>query len=94
MNNPSFQQTKKKKVGKCFFCDEDDYEVLDCHRILEGENGGKYNDFNTLIVCAVCHRKIHSGKMKILGKHKTTKGNTRIVHYIDENQIEQWKYEY
>ena len=89
----SFQQLKKKHKGKCFFCETPDYNVLDCHRILEGENGGKYTDFNTLVVCATCHRKVHSGTIKILGKHSTSRGSSKIVHFIDENNKEQWKYE-
>ncbi len=86
----SFQQLKKIQIGKCFLCDIDDYSVLDCHRVL---HGGQYNDFNTLILCSNCHRKLHAGQYKILGKFKTSKGNRKIVHYINEACKECWKYE-
>ena len=44
---------EKKKIDKCcYFCEEKDYSVLDVHRIVPGEDGGKYTDFNTLTCCA------------------------------------------
>lgn len=68
------KQIRKLFDAKCFFCSEDKYELLDAHRILEGKDGGKYNWENTLTLCANCHRKCHTGIIKILGSHKSTSG--------------------
>ena len=83
------KQVKKKIDRCCYFCEEDDYALLDCHRIVPGEEGGKYTDHNTLTTCANCHRKCHSGKIKILGKYFSTAG--RYVLHYEENGEEIWK---
>jgi len=81
---------EKKKIDKCcYFCEERDYSVLDVHRIVPGEEGGTYTDFNTLTCCANCHRKCHSGVIKILGKYYSTSGKY-VVNYIENNE-EKWK---
>ena len=80
---------KKHLEGKCKFCGESDYDLLDCHRIVEGSNGGKYTDKNTVVVCSNCHRKIHSGQIKILGQYTSTYARW-VLHYIDENGKEHW----
>lgn len=82
------KKAKKHFDKKCFFCDEDNYDLLDVHRIIPGEDGGEYTEFNSLTVCANHHRLIHSGKIKIDRKYYSTKGN--ILHYwIDD--VEYWK---
>jgi len=86
MNKYSKQQLKKLSDKFCFFCGEDDYDLLDAHRIIEG---GKYEDFNILTNCSNCHRKIHSGRIKILGKHFCSNGNF-VIHYIEDEE-EKWK---
>lgn len=87
----SIQQTKKLFDGKCYFCGEDRYELLDSHRIIEGQDGGTYNWWNMLTTCALCHRKCHTGIIKILGKHKCMGGNKlEILHYIEDG-VEKWK---
>ena len=68
----SFKQDKKKRIGKCLLCGEKDYNLLDVHRWHT--EGGKYNEFNTFVCCANCHRKIHSNNIKILNKYTSTKG--------------------
>lgn len=83
------KQVKKKVDGKCLFCPCDIYGLLDVHRIVPGEDGGRYTDFNSVTTCANCHRKIHEGIIKILGKYDSTAG--LLVHYIDENGVEQFK---
>ncbi|MEI8270967.1 MAG: HNH endonuclease, partial [bacterium] len=77
---------KKKQDKKCYFCPCDDYDLLDVHRINEGSNGGRYTEFNTVVVCSLCHRKIHSGKIKVFRKYFSTKG--WVLHYLDENNVE------
>lgn len=77
----------KKSSGKCYFCPCDIYELLDCHRIIPGEQGGRYIFENVICACASCHRKIHSDLIKIFRKYTRTTGET-VLHYIDENGIE------
>lgn len=79
----------KKHAGKCYFCEEDDYNLLDVHRIVEGKNDGKYTDFNVLVVCSNCHRKIHSNQIKIDRKYYSTSGKW-ILHYWQDD-VEYWK---
>lgn len=80
---------KKHCDKKCYFCSCDNYDLLDVHRIVEGANGGKYTEFNTLTVCSLCHRKIHAGFIKIFRKYLSTSGRW-ILHYIDENSVEHY----
>lgn len=89
MKRYSKKQIRKRADGKCYFCGQDDYSLLDAHRIVEGAKGGKYTDFNTLTVCALCHRKIHSGRIQILGRHYSTAGRY-VLHYIEDGE-EKWK---
>ena len=77
------KQAKKKIDGGCYFCNEKDYSVLDTHRIIPGADGGKYNGWNELTVCANCHRKCHSGKIKIKGKFLTSSGKYVIIFEED-----------
>jgi hypothetical protein len=72
----------------CFFCGEDDYSALHCHRILPGEQGGTYHSPNTLTVCASCHCKIHSGRIKIDKKYPQMPSCLFKVHYwIDDKEF-------
>lgn len=80
----------KRAAGKCFFCSEADYELLDVHRIFEGADGGKYTDHNTVVVCALCHRKIHAGKIRLDRKYLSTSGRW-VLHYWDENGDEKFE---
>lgn len=70
---------KKKFDKKCYFCDESNYDLLDVHRIVPGEEGGVYTEFNSVTVCANHHRLIHSGVIKIDRKYQSTKG--MVLHY-------------
>jgi hypothetical protein len=92
MNMPRkrlIDKKEKKADGKCRFCPTDDYALLDVHRIIEGKDGGQYTEFNTVTVCSLCHRKIHAGKLKILGKNYSTSGRW-MVRYLDEEGQENW----
>jgi hypothetical protein len=79
---------KKKNIGKCKFCSCDQYEVLDIHRIIEGKDGGIYSDWNTVVCCASCHRKIHAGLIKI-DRHYPTISGKMILHYWLDG-VEHW----
>jgi hypothetical protein len=83
------KKAKKKRDGKCYFCGEEDYDLLDVHRIREGANGGKYTDFNTVTTCSNCHRKIHAGKIQIHGRHFSTAARY-ILHFTNEEGEEVW----
>jgi hypothetical protein len=85
----SKKQLKKRIDKRCYFCGCDDYELLDVHRILPGEEGGKYTDWNMVTTCCMCHRKIHAGKIKVLGRYFSTRGN--VIHFIDEDGQEQYR---
>lgn len=84
------KQMKKLSDRKCYFCDQSDYDLLDLHRILEGKDGGKYESMNTITVCCLCHRKIHTDKIKIFRKYTTSLGKI-VLHFIDENGIERFQ---
>ena len=82
------KKAKKKRIGKCKFCPCDQYELLDLHRINEGDSGYGYTDANTIVVCANCHRKIHAGLIKLDRQYPTMSGNL-ILHYWIDGQ-EHW----
>lgn len=84
----SFQELKKRHFRKCFFCGLDDYDLLDCHRIVPGEFGGHYTPKNTLVACSNCHRRIHAGQIVVHGKYFCTAGRF-MVNYT-ENEEERW----
>ena len=73
------KQVKKRCDKKCYFCEEDDYAVLDVHRIIPGEEGGEYTEHNTVTVCACCHRRCHDGQILIDRKYQSTGGT--VLHY-------------
>lgn len=79
------KQQYKRIDRTCCLCGEDDYELLDAHRIIPGSEGGKYTRHNTITVCAKCHRKIHADRIIILGKHFTSKG-CYVLIYKEDNE--------
>lgn len=66
----------------------DDYDLLQVHRILPGEEGGPYTNINTISCCGNCHNKIHSGKIKVIEKKYCTSGRYMIHCFI--NCEEMW----
>ena len=87
---PSRKQIFKLSEKKCYFCGVENYEILDAHRIVPGCEGGKYDWFNTLVICSNCHRKVHAGQIRIFRKYFSTSGKW-VLHYIDENGVEHFK---
>ena len=86
-NNQSRIQDKKAfklQEGKCRICGEDDYDLLDSHRIKAGADGGKYTRANTIVCCCKCHRLIHSDKIQIIGWVKSTAG--KLLHIIENDE--------
>lgn len=86
------KQAYKHLHKYCFFCGEDDYAALQCHRIIPGENGGTYHAQNTLTVCASCHCKIHGGRIKIDRKYTQASSSLFVVHYWFDGE-EFWRNE-
>lgn len=87
----SFQEIKKRVYGRCLFCGEGNYDLLDTHRIEYGEDGGKYSNFNCVVACVRCHRLIHSGEIVVDRKYKTSRA-VDMVHYW-RGGVEIWEYE-
>ncbi len=75
---------KKLIQKKCYFCEIDDIDLLDVHRIVPGKDGGKYVKTNEIVVCKHHHAKIHAEKIKILGQYFCSNG-CWVINYIDEN---------
>ena len=82
------KKAKKKNDKQCYFCGESDYCKLQCHRIQEGKDEGRYVDFNVITVCANCHLRIHDNQIKIDRKYFCTNG-LYLLHYWDDG-VEFW----
>jgi 5-methylcytosine-specific restriction endonuclease McrA len=83
---PTVQECRKKYDGRCFVCGEDDYIVLDAHRVVPGEIGGAYHWNNLLTLCACCHRKVTAGTIRVHARYLGTRGP--VVHWTDESGSE------
>lgn len=86
-----FRSKKKFKqlYRKCQICGENDFDTLDVHRFKkEGKEGGKYTVGNCVVLCAKCHRKVHAGKIQLIGYFNSTKGE--LFHFIDEEGNERF----
>lgn len=77
---------KKHMDKKCYFCPCDTYDLLDVHRIVEGSQGGRYTEFNTVTACSLCHRKIHAGLIKIDRKYLSTNGRWILHYWLDAEE--------
>lgn len=81
------KKLKKRIAGKCKFCPCDIYELLDVHRIVEGNEGGQYTDQNTVCCCVSCHRKIHAGIIKIDRQYSAISGKLVLHYWIDGQEF-------
>lgn len=77
----------KLAEGQCRICGLQDYATLDVHRIIEGKNGGKYSEDNSVCVCAVCHRKIHAGTIVVDRYYLGSDGRKLLRIYIDGHEL-------
>lgn len=77
----------KLSAGKCRICGEDEYDVLDVHRILPGKFSGKYKKGNVVALCAVCHRKAHSGSIEIDRYYFCSDGSQKLRIIIDGEEL-------
>jgi hypothetical protein len=76
----------KKFNNACALCGLSEYSLLDVHRIKEGE---EYSIQNCVCLCCNCHRKHHSGLIKILSKHFSTSG--WFLQILNENEEIEFK---
>jgi hypothetical protein len=83
------KKVKKLTEGKCYFCKNEDYAVLDVHRIVPEEKGGRYVPSNVVICCACCHRRVHDGQIVIDRWYPTSAG--RDVLHFWESEEEKWE---
>ncbi len=80
---------KKLYEGKCRICGENNYELLDLHRLHEGHKGGTYSDRNTVVLCSNCHRKAHA-EIIVLDRLYLRSDGKWVLRYIDENGLEHY----
>ena len=80
INKKSF----KRRAKKCKICGEKDYDLLECHRIIPGEKGGKYENSNCVCLCVRCHTIVHRNKITIIGWKNSSVG--QLLHIIKSNQ--------
>ena len=80
-NHFSNKKNFKRRSRECQICGENNYKLLDVHRI---KWGGKYSFDNCVSLCTNCHRKVHSGIIEIKGWKHSSIG--RILHFIENNE--------
>ncbi len=68
---------------ECEICGEKDKSTLDFHHITpKTDPNCSENSFNRACLCSSCHRKTHSGSIKIIGLFPSTHGiNGRTLIY-------------
>jgi len=89
MGNKLINKIYKKKIeGKCCFCEENDYALLHVHRIDFENDINEYTDFNTIVVCANCHCRVHDGQIVIDRKYFSTTGRW-VLHFWQDGE-EKW----
>lgn len=90
MKTPKFcgKKVLKKSEGKCRICGENNYALLDTHRITPGSEGGKYTYANSVVACSNCHRRVHAGQIIIDRYYLSTDGTYKLR--IVEDGIEKF----
>jgi hypothetical protein len=69
----------------CEVCGEKDKSTLHKHHIIERTQLECTNDdYNLAVLCANCHSKVHSGKIKIIGIYPSTKLPYKRVLVFEE----------
>jgi hypothetical protein len=75
--------TFKKRHKQCAICEEENYAILDVHRIHEGK---EYSNGNCVVLCCKCHRMHHAGQIKIVDKRYSTTGSI-LFYEIDGREF-------
>ena len=84
---PIFKAYMKKRDLRpkiqCEVCEEKDVNILERHHIIPRTDLDCTNDdFNLAVLCASCHAKTHTGRLRIIGVFPGTKPPTgRILVY-------------
>lgn len=81
---------------KCYFCEvrssgpnkKKFRNVVECHHIIEKNNGGSNDPCNLIPVCSNHHSLIHEGKIKLDKWFFSTKG--WVMHWWDEKGVEKY----
>lgn len=73
----------KNTIGKCKICGLDNTEILENHRVIEGQHGGRYTYNNVIPCCPNCHTRIHKKQISIDRWYPSTAGY--LLRWIDEN---------
>jgi hypothetical protein len=79
------KQAFKRLHRKCQICGEEEYALLDVHRIIEKQD---YSYSNCVCICTSCHRKQQANIIKIIKWVHTTSG--RLLYYINEKGEEKY----
>lgn len=82
------REGRKRAAGRCLFCPEAAYAVLDSHRVIPGEAGGTYRWDNIIPACATCHRKAHAGLIVVHERRATSGGRHAVRATVDG--VENW----
>lgn len=77
----------KKTEGACRLCGENNYQLLDTHRIVHGEHGGKYTESNSVVFCSNCHRLVHAGNIKIDRYYLCSDGTHKLRIFRDGTEL-------
>lgn len=77
----------KKVNNVCRICKNEQYEVLDVHRIIPGEQGGEYVKGNVVSICSNCHRLVHNEVITINGWLKSTSGDLLEIIINGEERL-------
>jgi 5-methylcytosine-specific restriction endonuclease McrA len=81
---PRIQTCVKRLQARCAICPESRYTTLEAHRIIPGEQGGKYVVGNVIALCASCHSLVTAGEYKTLGIRSCSFWPTGVLHWIDD----------
>ncbi len=87
MNALPRKRLQKLVDGRCLLCGETAPALLDAHRIVPGERGGRYTRGNVVTLCANCHRRTHSGEVVLDRIYFSTRGYV-LRCWVD--QAERW----
>lgn len=65
--------------------------MLDCHRVVPGEEGGRYEWSNTVALCVRHHREVTTGLIRIVARRRGTRGT--YLHWFDVEGVEHFTLE-
>lgn len=81
------KKPKHRPKIECEVCGEKDIKVLDRHHIIPRTDPRCTNDdYNLAILCSSCHRKVHAGKIKIIGVFPGTKPPSGLILVYEINE--------